>query len=63
MVYASVARLAVVPMQDLLELDETARFNLPSRPKGNWIWKITSDDLNSEIILKLRNLATTYARI
>lgn len=63
MAYASVARIALVPMQDILELNESARFNIPSRPKGNWIWKIMSADLNPDTIQKLRNLATIYGRI
>ena len=35
----SPARLAVIPMQDLLELDATARMNTPGRPDGNWQWR------------------------
>lgn len=63
MAYASVARIALVPMQDILELDESARFNIPSRPKGNWMWKTISADLNPDTVQKLRNLASIYGRI
>ena len=38
-VLASVAVLAVVPMQDLLELGTAARMNLPGTVTGNWTWK------------------------
>src|SRR6266850_1941568 len=36
---ASVADLAVIPMQDVLGLDSTARMNVPSRSHGNWAWR------------------------
>jgi len=35
----SVARLAVVPAQDLLELGSEARMNTPAVPSGNWSWR------------------------
>ncbi|MEX0587887.1 MAG: 4-alpha-glucanotransferase [Cyanobium sp.] len=37
---ASSADLAVVPLQDLLELDDRARFNTPGTSSGNWIWRL-----------------------
>lgn len=36
----SVARLAVIPMQDLLELGSEARFNTPGTLEGNWRWRL-----------------------
>ena len=43
--FASVARLAVVPMQDLLDLPSSARMNRPGRTEGNWRWRFTANDL------------------
>ncbi len=37
--YASVANLAIVPMQDVLGLDGTHRMNLPGSPSGHWAWR------------------------
>jgi 4-alpha-glucanotransferase len=37
---ASAADLAVVPLQDLLELDDRARFNTPGTSSGNWTWRL-----------------------
>jgi len=34
------ADLAVVPLQDLLELDDRARFNTPGTSSGNWSWRL-----------------------
>lgn len=38
--YLSPACLAVVQMQDVLMLDETARMNVPGVPDGNWKWTL-----------------------
>jgi len=37
---SSVADLAVIPIQDYLELGGEARINLPSTLGGNWIWRM-----------------------
>jgi 4-alpha-glucanotransferase len=37
--YASVARLAIVSLPDILALDSGARFNTPARAGGNWQWR------------------------
>jgi 4-alpha-glucanotransferase len=36
----SSAELAVVPLQDLLELGDEARFNSPGTIEGNWAWRL-----------------------
>jgi 4-alpha-glucanotransferase len=37
---ASRAQLMVVPLQDLLELGDEARFNTPGTVSGNWSWRL-----------------------
>ena len=37
---ASIANMAVIPMQDLLELDSQARFNTPGTVENNWSWRL-----------------------
>ncbi|HIP08092.1 MAG TPA: 4-alpha-glucanotransferase [Mariprofundaceae bacterium] len=37
---ASPARLAVIPMQDILELGSEAKFNTPGTLDGNWSWRL-----------------------
>jgi 4-alpha-glucanotransferase len=37
--HQSVATLAVIPLQDLLELGPEARMNVPGRPEHNWTWR------------------------
>ncbi len=36
----SSAELVVVPLQDLLELGDEARFNTPGTIQGNWCWRL-----------------------
>lgn len=40
--YGSKANLAMVPMQDFLELtNEQGRMNIPATAEGNWSWRLT----------------------
>lgn len=45
--FSSPARLAVIPMQDLLSLGSEARFNTPSVAQGNWQWRFSPEQLQS----------------
>jgi 4-alpha-glucanotransferase len=38
--YASPCHIAIVPMQDILGLDDRARMNIPGVALGNWHWRI-----------------------
>ncbi len=63
--YASAARLAVVPLQDLFGLDATARFNTPGRAEGNWQWRYRAaalEKLSGTTAKYLRELAQLYGR-
>ena len=46
---ASNARLAMVPMQDLLGLGSEARFNTPGTSAGNWRWRLKAPQLTTEL--------------
>ena len=45
-VLGSRARLAVLPLQDLLGLGSEARMNVPGRRDGNWRWRFAAGDLD-----------------
>ncbi|HEX5572544.1 MAG TPA: 4-alpha-glucanotransferase, partial [Ktedonobacterales bacterium] len=60
--YGSVARLALVPLQDALDLGSETRMNFPSRPDGNWEWRVTAEALSSERAAWLKRLATLFGR-
>ena len=34
------ANLFVVPIQDILSLDDSSRLNIPGTTKNNWKWKL-----------------------
>jgi 4-alpha-glucanotransferase len=59
---ASVAHLAVIPMQDLLGLGSAARMNTPGRPEGNWVWQMRPDALEQPLVRRMRELLTRYDR-
>ena len=46
-VLATPSRLAVIPMQDLLDLPATATLNRPGTIEGNWQWRFTAAELGS----------------
>ncbi len=60
--WSSNAKIAIAPMQDFLQLDESARMNTPSTISGNWQWKMISDDIYEKLILKIRKLNEVYWR-
>jgi 4-alpha-glucanotransferase len=59
---ASVARLAVFPLQDILGLGSEARMNRPGQPEGNWTWRFREDALEPELAERLALLTQTYGR-
>jgi len=61
-VYASVANLAIIPMQDLLGLDASARMNFPATSQGNWEWRMLPGACSDALARRLRELAETYER-
>ena len=60
--YASVADVAVVPLQDVLSLGGEARMNTPGKPSGNWTWRFREHALAPDLRGRLLALALTYGR-
>lgn len=60
---ASVAELAIIPIQDYLCLGSEARCNTPSTLGDNWKWRLGKDQLGHETIEQMRRLAKLYGRI
>ncbi len=61
-VLASVADVALYPLQDVLGLGSEARMNLPGRPGGNWDWRLQRGMLTREHAERLKELARIYDR-
>jgi len=51
------AKLAVIPMQDVLGLGSEARMNYPSRAEGNWRWRLSGPHLPPALAHNLFHLA------
>jgi 4-alpha-glucanotransferase len=62
-VYASVARTAIIPMQDLLGLGNESRMNMPGSAEGNWEWRVQARDLSPKLGQTLRDFTSTYGRL
>ena len=61
-VLASVADVAIVPLQDVLGLGSAARMNLPGKVSGNWKWRYAPGALVDDLSARLRSLVTLYDR-
>ena len=59
----SVAELAIIPIQDVLDLDSSARMNTPGQAGGNWGWRMAPGALNHHIIQRLHQLTAVYGRL
>ncbi len=59
---ASVARLAVIPMQDILGLDAAHRMNIPGITEGNWRWRFKWDQVRDECRQRLQDWIQLYGR-
>ncbi|NPV38444.1 MAG: 4-alpha-glucanotransferase [Brevinematales bacterium] len=60
--WASVARIAIAPMQDILGLGSSARMNFPGVASGNWQWRMKSSDLKPALARRLAHLTRIYGR-
>jgi hypothetical protein len=56
------ARLAIVPVQDVLGLGSEARLNTPGRTTGNWRWRLERGQLTREHAERLRAVAARTGR-
>ena len=60
--YGSVSKMTIATMQDLLQLDTTARMNIPSTLGGNWVWRMQEGDITQEVEDFLLEITELYDR-
>ncbi|MEO9041792.1 MAG: 4-alpha-glucanotransferase [Rhodoferax sp.] len=60
---ASVAELAIYPLQDVLRLSGEHRMNKPGTPEGNWRWRFMWADVGPEHAALLKHLSRLYGRL
>jgi len=61
---ASPAKIAIIPMQDVLGLGTEARMNHPARARGNWLWRLPRSAWSKRtgIARRMRKMAEFYRR-
>lgn len=60
--WASVSRIAIAPLQDLLGLGSNARMNTPGQPEGNWAWRLPEGANLTRPLERLGELSGLYGR-
>ncbi|GAA4469634.1 hypothetical protein GCM10023093_29410 [Nemorincola caseinilytica] len=60
--YASVAKMAIIPIQDILGLGSKARINTPGSSEGNWVFRLMPGMLTAKVRKMLRQMAVRYNR-
>lgn len=58
----SVAKMVIIPMQDILELGEEARMNRPGTCHGNWRWRLLPGQLTTFLANRLQKITRIYGR-
>lgn len=58
----SVANLAIIPMQDILELGTEHRMNTPGTTENNWRWRFHWEQLTPERVARLTHLVGLFNR-
>ena len=57
------ANLAIIPLQDYMELGEESRINMPSTAQGNWTWRVSSRYATSALKTKILQLTAKANRL
>ncbi len=61
--FSSVSVMAIIPVQDVLGLDGTARMNRPGTSGNNWRWRLRPGGLTPSHARRLRRLSALYGRL
>ena len=61
--WASPAALAIVPLQDVLNLGSEARMNVPGHADGNWRWRFTEERFSPPAFQWLHELTASSKRL
>lgn len=63
LILRSAAATCIVPMQDWLGLDNSARINKPSTVGQNWRWRLKKTQLTKKLQKEICQLTTRYGRM
>ena len=56
------ADTCIIPMQDWLGLDNTARMNTPGTVDINWSWRLKEGQVTEQLCEEVRNVSKRYGR-
>ena len=62
LILRSAAATCIIPMQDWLGLDSSARINQPSTVGQNWRWRLKKSQLTKKLQKEICQLTTRYGR-
>ncbi|MCF0057072.1 malto-oligosyltrehalose synthase [Dyadobacter sp. CY356] len=60
--FGSVAKTAILPIQDVLNLDENSKMNSPGSDENNWVWRLLPGQLSRMAETKLKHWTALYNR-
>ncbi|MNK87831.1 4-alpha-glucanotransferase [compost metagenome] len=60
--YSSIAEIAIIPMQDIMQLDDAAKMNMPGKASGNWAWRVDEGFITEKMINWLKSETELYRR-
>lgn len=60
--YSTVCSMAIVTMQDIMNLDSDCRMNTPGEASNNWQWRYTQDMILDEFAERLAYLSKLFGR-
>ena len=60
--YSSVAKTVILPIQDVLGLNEKGRINTPATTENNWSWRLHENDLTLQAADQLSEWSTLFNR-
>ena len=60
--FMTVGDTVIIPMQDYLNLDNSARINHPSTLGGNWQWRMLPGAADTKLAARMADLADIYRR-
>jgi 4-alpha-glucanotransferase len=61
--FSTVARLVILPMQDILGYGREFRMNVPGTANGNWLWKLRSKSLYHDHADFMKEMTIIYNRL
>jgi malto-oligosyltrehalose synthase/4-alpha-glucanotransferase len=62
MAHRSVGVWSIIPLQDILKLNESSRLNTPATTKHNWLWRLLAGEFTDKDIIKLKKWTEVFNR-